>query len=209
MDLVETGWAESECKKMETLGVSCNAWICETGMKISLYPGVPTTQMANDAVPRDSDAGARYETPNRAHCGSIERRPLFPRERRKPGVLQLGAPAHCARARSDAIGALTLYVRVVFQSSLERNPPSFKLSHTNMFSKLSVVVAYVLITLAATTPTGTPPSSPKRCYHVVSSTSVEASAIAALLDIDFDGLNVPIGLSCSPQAIDPLGNIPW
>ncbi|KAF7360632.1 hypothetical protein MVEN_00794900 [Mycena venus] len=43
---------------------------------------------------------------------------------------------------------------VLFQSSLEHNPPSFnlKLSHTNMFSKLSVVIAYVLITLAAATP---------------------------------------------------------
>ncbi|KAF8182987.1 hypothetical protein K438DRAFT_1839401 [Mycena galopus ATCC 62051] len=71
-----------------------------------------------------------------------------------------------------------------------------------MFSKLSVVVAYVLITLAAATPTGTPPppvtppSSLQCCERVVPSTSVEASRIAALLGIDLDGLNVPVGLTC-------------
>ncbi|KAJ7503591.1 hypothetical protein B0H11DRAFT_1983552 [Mycena galericulata] len=71
-----------------------------------------------------------------------------------------------------------------------------------MFSKLSIVVAYVLITLAAATPTGTtpppvtPPSSQQCCVSVVPSTSVDASQVAALLGIDLDGLNVPIGLDC-------------
>ncbi|KAJ7907149.1 hypothetical protein B0H13DRAFT_2332646 [Mycena leptocephala] len=81
-----------------------------------------------------------------------------------------------------------------------------------MFSKISVVVPYVFITLAAATPTGTPPppitppSSPQCCDRVVSSTSVDASRFAALLGIDLDGLNVPVGLSCSP--IDPLATLP-
>ncbi|KAF8179567.1 hypothetical protein K438DRAFT_1977277 [Mycena galopus ATCC 62051] len=80
-----------------------------------------------------------------------------------------------------------------------------------MFSKVSIVVAYVLTTLAAATPTGTPPppvtppSSRQCCDHVVSSTSAEATAIAALLGIDLDGLNVPIGVSCSD--FSPVPNV--
>ncbi|KAF7346992.1 Hydrophobin 2 [Mycena venus] len=54
-----------------------------------------------------------------------------------------------------------------------------------MFSKLSIIVASVLITLAAAIPNG-------------------ASAVAALLGIDLTGLNVPIGLSCSPITL--IGN---
>ncbi|KAJ7301199.1 fungal hydrophobin [Mycena albidolilacea] len=79
-----------------------------------------------------------------------------------------------------------------------------------MFSKLSVAVASVLITLAAATPTGTPPppvttpSSPQCCASVVSSTSAAASAVAALIGLDLSGLNVPIGLSCSPITV--VGN---
>ncbi|KAJ7271538.1 hypothetical protein C8J57DRAFT_1319231, partial [Mycena rebaudengoi] len=68
-----------------------------------------------------------------------------------------------------------------------------------MFSKLSVIVTSVLITLAAATnPPTTPQNSPQCCNSVVSSTSSAASAVAALLGIDLTGLNVPIGLSCSP-----------
>ncbi|KAF7336042.1 Hydrophobin 2 [Mycena sanguinolenta] len=69
-----------------------------------------------------------------------------------------------------------------------------------MFSKLSVVVASVLITLAAAIPNTTPPC----CNSVVSSTSTAASVVAALLGLDLTGLNVPIGLSCSPITV--LGN---
>ncbi|KAJ7184902.1 fungal hydrophobin [Mycena filopes] len=77
-----------------------------------------------------------------------------------------------------------------------------------MFSKLSVVVASVLVTLAAaiptTTPPVTPPDSPQCCNSVVTSTSSAASAVAALLGLDLTGLDVPIGLSCSPITV--VGN---
>ncbi|KAJ7453307.1 hydrophobin 2 [Mycena galericulata] len=74
-----------------------------------------------------------------------------------------------------------------------------------MFSKLSVVVASVLITLAAaipnTTPPVTPPTSDQCCNSVVSSSSSAASAVAALLGLDLTGLDVPVGLSCSPITV--------
>ncbi|KAJ7430349.1 hydrophobin [Mycena galericulata] len=77
-----------------------------------------------------------------------------------------------------------------------------------MFSKLSVVVTSVLITLAAaapwTTPPVTPPTSNQCCDSVVSSSSSAASLVAALLGLDLTGLNVPVGLSCSPITV--LGN---
>ncbi|KAF8190023.1 hypothetical protein K438DRAFT_1832503 [Mycena galopus ATCC 62051] len=77
-----------------------------------------------------------------------------------------------------------------------------------MFSKLSVVVASVLITLAAaipnTTPPVTTPTSNQCCNSVVPSSSTAASAVAALLGLDLTGLDVPVGLSCSP--ITALGN---
>ncbi|KAJ7265193.1 hypothetical protein C8J57DRAFT_1330968 [Mycena rebaudengoi] len=81
-----------------------------------------------------------------------------------------------------------------------------------MFSKLSIVIASVLITLAAAIPTGTPPppinppppSSPQCCSSVVPSTSTAASAVAARLGLDLTGLDVLIGLSCSPITV--LGN---
>ncbi|KAF7334672.1 Hydrophobin 2 [Mycena venus] len=79
-----------------------------------------------------------------------------------------------------------------------------------MFSKLSVVVASVLITLAAATPGGTapppvtPPTSNQCCKSVASSSSAAASAVAALVGLDLTGLDVPIGLSCSPITV--LGN---
>ncbi|KAJ7660191.1 fungal hydrophobin [Mycena polygramma] len=79
-----------------------------------------------------------------------------------------------------------------------------------MFSKLSIIVASVLITLAAAIPTGTPPppvtppSSPQCCNSVVSSSSTAASAVAALLGLDLTGLDVPVGLSCSPITV--VGN---
>ncbi|KAJ7364721.1 fungal hydrophobin [Mycena albidolilacea] len=79
-----------------------------------------------------------------------------------------------------------------------------------MFSKLSVVAVSVLITLAAAIPNGappppvTPPTSPQCCTSVVSSLSGAASAVAALVGLDLTGLDVPIGLSCSPITV--VGN---
>ncbi|KAJ7915246.1 hypothetical protein B0H13DRAFT_2456360 [Mycena leptocephala] len=81
-------------------------------------------------------------------------------------------------------------------------------SQTNMFSKLSIVVASVLITLAAATGTPPPPvtcpTSPQCCDSVVSSNSDAASAAALLAGVDLTGLDVPVGLSCSPVTI--VGN---
>ncbi|KAJ7441064.1 hydrophobin 2 [Mycena galericulata] len=77
-----------------------------------------------------------------------------------------------------------------------------------MFSMLSVVVSSVLITLAAAAPWTTPPVTPSTsnqcCNSVVSSSSSAASLVAALLGLDLTGLNVPVGLSCSPITV--LGN---
>ncbi|KAJ7148368.1 hydrophobin 2 [Mycena filopes] len=74
-----------------------------------------------------------------------------------------------------------------------------------MFSKLSVVVASVLLTLATaiptTTPPVTPPDSPQCCNSVVPSSSAAASAVAAALGLDLTGLDVPVGLSCSPITV--------
>ncbi|KAJ7935860.1 fungal hydrophobin [Mycena leptocephala] len=77
-----------------------------------------------------------------------------------------------------------------------------------MFYKLSVVVTSVLITLAAaiptTTPPVTPPNSPQCCSSVQSSSSSAVSGVAALLGLDLSGLNVPVGLGCSPITV--VGN---
>ncbi|KAJ7469610.1 fungal hydrophobin [Mycena latifolia] len=77
-----------------------------------------------------------------------------------------------------------------------------------MFSKLSVVVTSVLITLAAAIPNGTPPppvtppTSPQCCSSVQSSGSTSAAAAAAaLLGLDLSGVDVPIGLSCTPITV--------
>ncbi|KAJ7128328.1 hypothetical protein C8R44DRAFT_979113 [Mycena epipterygia] len=77
-----------------------------------------------------------------------------------------------------------------------------------MFSKLSVVVTSVLITLAAampwTTPPVTPPTSNQCCSSVQSSSSSAVAAVAATLGLDLSGLDVPVGLGCS--AITVIGN---
>ncbi|KAJ7120085.1 hypothetical protein C8R44DRAFT_877559 [Mycena epipterygia] len=77
-----------------------------------------------------------------------------------------------------------------------------------MFSKLSVVVASVLITLAAaipnTTPPVTTPTSDQCCSSVQSSSSSAAAAVAALLGLNLSGLDVPVGLGCSPITV--IGN---
>ncbi|KAJ7301924.1 hydrophobin [Mycena albidolilacea] len=65
-----------------------------------------------------------------------------------------------------------------------------------MFSKLSVVVASVLITLAAAT--GTPPP------RVVPASDNAASLVAAVLGLDLSGILVDVGLSCSPITV--IGN---
>ncbi|KAJ7711389.1 hypothetical protein B0H16DRAFT_1628527 [Mycena metata] len=77
-----------------------------------------------------------------------------------------------------------------------------------MFSKLSAVAAYVLIAAAATLtgtppPPITPPTSLQCCERVVPSTSDDASRVAAVLGIDLDGLNVPIGLACGNEFEPP------
>ncbi|KAJ6486717.1 hydrophobin 2 [Mycena sanguinolenta] len=72
-----------------------------------------------------------------------------------------------------------------------------------MFSKL--FATSVLITLAAATPWNGPPvttpTSDQCCNSVVPSTSTAASAVAALLGLDLTGLDVPVGLSCSPITV--------
>ncbi|KAJ7610404.1 hydrophobin [Roridomyces roridus] len=79
-----------------------------------------------------------------------------------------------------------------------------------MFSKLSIVVTSVLITLAAASPWTTtissvpPPTSDQCCESVQSSDTSAASAVLALLGIDLNGLTVPVGLSCSPITV--IGN---
>ncbi|KAJ7128648.1 hypothetical protein C8R44DRAFT_873344 [Mycena epipterygia] len=66
----------------------------------------------------------------------------------------------------------------------------------------------MLITLAAATPNTTPPvttpTSNQCCSSVQSSSSSAVSAVAALLGLDLSGLNVPIGLGCSPITV--IGN---
>ncbi|KAJ7873689.1 hypothetical protein B0H13DRAFT_2348924 [Mycena leptocephala] len=49
-----------------------------------------------------------------------------------------------------------------------------------------------------------PGTSPQFCNNIVSSSSTAASAVAALLALDLTGLDVPVGLSCSPNAV--VGN---
>jgi len=76
-----------------------------------------------------------------------------------------------------------------------------------MFSKLSVVVASVLITLAAAIPNTipvTPPTSDQCCGSVVDSSSTEAGGVLAALGIDLGNIDVPVGLSCSPITV--VGN---
>ncbi|KAJ6512331.1 fungal hydrophobin [Mycena vulgaris] len=78
-----------------------------------------------------------------------------------------------------------------------------------MFSKLSVVVTSVLITLAAAIPTNTPPTTPTAqcCTSVQSSsqiTSILGPTIGGLLDVLLGGVAVPVGLGCSPITV--IGN---
>ncbi|KAF8207805.1 hypothetical protein K438DRAFT_1814308 [Mycena galopus ATCC 62051] len=76
-----------------------------------------------------------------------------------------------------------------------------------MFSKLSVVVASVLLTLAAAIPNGTPPppvtppTSNQCCASVVPASNGAASLVAAILGLDLSGILVDVGLSCSPITV--------
>ncbi|KAJ7016302.1 fungal hydrophobin [Mycena alexandri] len=69
-----------------------------------------------------------------------------------------------------------------------------------MFSKLSVVVASVLITLAAAIPTGTPPSPVLQQRRPLHQHRLHRR-FAALLGLDLSGIAVPVGLSCSPITV--------
>jgi len=77
-----------------------------------------------------------------------------------------------------------------------------------MFSKLCLVFTSVFVILAAaiptTTPPVTPPTSPQCCSSVVPSNSDAASLVAALVGLDLAGVDVPVGLSCSPITV--VGN---
>ncbi|KAJ7444357.1 hydrophobin 2 [Mycena latifolia] len=76
-----------------------------------------------------------------------------------------------------------------------------------MFSKLSFFVASALITLAVAIPNAppvTPPGSNQCCSSVQSSSSNVVSLVTGILGLDLSGLNVPIGLGCSPITV--IGN---
>ncbi|KAK7018318.1 hydrophobin 2 [Favolaschia claudopus] len=74
-----------------------------------------------------------------------------------------------------------------------------------MFPKLSLLATAALLTLAtATTPPVTPPTSNQCCTSVLDSGSAAVSAVAALVGLDLNGLNVPVGLGCSPITV--IGN---
>ncbi|KAJ7673395.1 hypothetical protein B0H17DRAFT_1208478 [Mycena rosella] len=51
-------------------------------------------------------------------------------------------------------------------------------------------------------PPVTPPSSPQCCSSVVSSGNSAAALVASILSLDLTGINVPIGLSCSPITVE-------
>ncbi|KAJ7077008.1 fungal hydrophobin [Mycena belliarum] len=67
-----------------------------------------------------------------------------------------------------------------------------------MFSKLSVVVVSVLATLVAAG------GSTQCCTSVQNSDSSSVAAVAALVGLDLSGLNIPVGLGCSPITV--VGN---
>ncbi|KAJ7910884.1 hydrophobin 2 [Mycena leptocephala] len=48
---------------------------------------------------------------------------------------------------------------------------------------------------------GHSPELPQCCSSVVSSSSTAASAVAAALGLDLSGLDVPVGLSCTPITV--------
>ncbi|KAJ7075493.1 fungal hydrophobin [Mycena belliarum] len=70
------------------------------------------------------------------------------------------------------------------------------------FSKLSAVFTAVLVTLAAAAPSA--PTSRQCCTSVQDSSSLAVTEVAALLGLSLGGLNVPVGLGCSPITV--VGN---
>ncbi|KAJ6597543.1 hypothetical protein DFH09DRAFT_1304339 [Mycena vulgaris] len=77
-----------------------------------------------------------------------------------------------------------------------------------MFSKFSVFVTSVLITLAAAIPAITPPLAPRAssaqcCQRIIPADSEEAMMIHILLGISFVGVD-NVGLGCSPSTV--IGN---
>ncbi|KAJ7086322.1 fungal hydrophobin [Mycena belliarum] len=70
------------------------------------------------------------------------------------------------------------------------------------FSKLSTVFTALLVTLAAAAPSA--PTSNQCCTSVQDSNSVAVTQVAALLGLSLGGLNVPVGLGCSPITV--VGN---
>ncbi|KAF7348793.1 Hydrophobin 2 [Mycena venus] len=80
--------------------------------------------------------------------------------------------------------------------------------------KAYIVVTSMFLCLAAATPTSskappvTLPTSNQCCRSIVPSSSTAASAVAGLLGLDLTGINVPIGLSCTPITVagDNCGN---
>ncbi|KAJ6518306.1 fungal hydrophobin [Mycena vitilis] len=72
-----------------------------------------------------------------------------------------------------------------------------------MFSKLSLVAASLLITLAAAGPITTT-SSDQCCQSVVDSSSIAAGKVLGLLGINLGEITIPVGLNCSPITV--LGN---
>ncbi|KAJ7077539.1 hypothetical protein B0H15DRAFT_861605 [Mycena belliarum] len=59
-------------------------------------------------------------------------------------------------------------------------------------------------TTSASTPPASPPTSKQCCTSVQNSSSSACSAVAALVGLDLSGLNVPVGLGCSPITV--IGN---
>ncbi|KAJ7455091.1 hypothetical protein FB451DRAFT_1516719 [Mycena latifolia] len=80
-----------------------------------------------------------------------------------------------------------------------------------MYSKFSVIVTSVLIVSPlfqlvpflppSPPPPVTPPASLQCCTSVQSSSTSAVSTVAALLGLDLSGLDVPIGLNCSPITV--------
>ncbi|KAJ7831970.1 hypothetical protein B0H13DRAFT_2371184 [Mycena leptocephala] len=69
-----------------------------------------------------------------------------------------------------------------------------------MLSKLSIVIASMLITIAAASPTTTPVAprdTPNQCcQNIVQSTDPSASWILSFFQINTGGIAIPVGLTC-------------
>jgi hypothetical protein len=63
------------------------------------------------------------------------------------------------------------------------------------------VPQFLVAATPTTMPRAPPPTSNQCCRSVVLSTSTAASAVAGILGLDLTGLDVPVGLSCSPITV--------